>query len=285
MKVFDHLKTIPQYLIPQHGLSVLAGKLADKKNLRIKNWVIKTFAKHYGVDMSIAVEPDLTAYESFNDFFTRAIRPETRPICDDPDTLACPVDGAVSQFGKITNGDIIQAKGHSYTVQDLLGGDAKLAEQFEDGEFITIYLSPKDYHRYHMPIDGKLTRMIHVPGKLFSVNPLTARTVPRLFARNERVVAMFDTDFGPLAYVAVGATIVGSMEMAWSGIVTPPTIKDVSETQYAEGDVTLKRGDEVGRFRLGSTVILLLPKGSYSWDESIKNEAPTLLGQPMVKRH
>ncbi len=284
MSFFDQIKTIPQYLIPQHGLSVLAGKLADKKNIPFKDWVIKTFANHYKVDMSIAVEPDLTQYETFNDFFTRAIRPETRPICDHADTLACPVDGAVSQFGKITGGDIIQAKGHSYTVDDLLGGDKQLAAQFEDGEFITIYLSPRDYHRYHMPIDGKLTRMIHVPGKLFSVNPLTARTVPRLFARNERVVAMFDTEFGPMAYVAVGATIVGSMEMAWSGVVTPPTRSDIAETHYAEGEVTLKKGDEVGRFRLGSTVIMLLPKGNYQWDESIKNKAPTKLGQPMIKR-
>ncbi len=285
MSFFDQIKTLPQYLIPQHGLSVLAGKLADKKNIPFKDWVIKTFANHYKVDMSIAVEPDLTQYDTFNDFFTRAIRPETRPICEEADTLACPVDGAVSQFGKITGGDIIQAKGHSYTVDDLLGGDKELGAQFEDGEFITIYLSPRDYHRYHMPIDGKLTRMIHVPGKLFSVNPLTARTVPRLFARNERVVAMFDTDFGPMAYVAVGATIVGSMEMVWSGVVTPPTIKDVSETHYADGEIALKKGDEVGRFRLGSTVIMLLPKGNYTWDPSIKNEAATRLGQPMLKRN
>jgi len=284
MSLLDHLKTIPQYLIPQHGLSQLAGRLADRENHPWKDWVIKKFAEHYKVDMSIAVEPDLTAYASFNDFFTRAIRPETRPICDEPNTMACPVDGAVSQFGAITSGKIVQAKGHDYTVQDLLGGDAELAKAFEGGEFCTIYLSPRDYHRYHMPIDGQLTRMIHVPGKLFSVNPLTARTVPNLFARNERVVAMFDTEWGPIAYVAVGATIVGSMEMVWSGVVTPPTKKDVTVTDYAAGEVSLARGDEVGRFRLGSTVIMLLPKGDYQWDEAIQLGAATQLGQPLIKR-
>lgn len=284
MSFIEHLKTIPQYLIPQHGLSVLAGKLADKKNHPLKNWVIKKFAEHYKVDMSIAVEPNLEAYESFNDFFTRAIRPETRPICEDVNTMACPVDGAVSQFGPIEDGRLIQAKGHDYTAQELLGGDASLAEQFDGGQFITIYLSPRDYHRYHMPIKGELKRMIHVPGKLFSVNPLTARTVPRLFARNERVVAVFDTEWGPLAYVAVGATIVGSMEVVWSGVVTPPTRDTVCITDYNPGQVVLDKGDEVGRFRLGSTVILLMPKGDYQWDESIQNEAATLLGQPLISR-
>ncbi len=284
MSFFEHLKTIPQYLIPQHGLSILAGKLADKKNHPLKNWAIKKFAEHYKIDMSIAVEPNLEAYESFNDFFTRAIRPETRPMCDDTNTMACPVDGAVSQFGAIESGRLIQAKGHDYTAQDLLGGDANLAEQFDGGQFITIYLSPRDYHRYHMPIKGELKRMIHVPGKLFSVNPLTARTVPRLFARNERVVAVFDTEWGPLAYVAVGATIVGSMEMVWSGVVTPPTRDTVCITDYNPGQVVLDKGDEVGRFRLGSTVILLLPKGDYQWDKSIQNEAATLLGQPLISR-
>ncbi|NVJ62154.1 MAG: phosphatidylserine decarboxylase [Gammaproteobacteria bacterium] len=282
MSLFDHLKTIPQYLIPQHGLSLLAGKLADKKNHPLKNWVIKRFAEHYKVDMSIAVEPDLTQYESFNDFFTRAIRPETRPIEADPNTQACPVDGAISQFGSIQHDQIIQAKGHQYSVSDLLGGDTALAEKFTDGEFCTIYLSPRDYHRYHMPIDGKLKTMIHVPGKLFSVNPLTARTVPNLFARNERVVAMFDTEWGPLAYVAVGATIVGSMEMVWSGVVTPPTRSKVEVTDYSDQNIELSKGAEVGRFRLGSTVILLLPKGNYQWDKSIENGAAVKLGQPLV---
>ncbi len=284
MSFIDHITTLPQYFIPQHGISVLAGKLADNKTWPIRHWVMEKFAKHYGIDMSLAVESEFTAYDSFNEFFTRAIRPETRPICQDANTMACPVDGAISQFGAIEQGRIIQAKGHHYTVKELLGGNDALAAQFEGGQFCTIYLSPKDYHRYHMPIDGELTQMIHVPGKLFSVNPLTARTVPRLFARNERVVAMFDTKWGPIAYVAVGATIVGSMEMAWSGIVTPPTRSDVAVTRYDQGQVSLKRGDEVGRFRLGSTVIMVLPKGDYQWDESIQNESTTLLGQPLIKK-
>lgn len=285
MSFFDHLKTIPQYLIPQHGLSLLAGRLADKPNHPLKDWVIKRFAEHYRVDMSIAVEPDLTAYESFNDFFTRAIRPETRPICERADTMACPVDGAISQFGRISDDHLIQAKGHRYSVKDLLGGDVALAEQFSDGEFCTIYLSPRDYHRYHMPIDGQLTQMLHVPGKLFSVNPLTARTVPNLFARNERVVAMFDTEWGPLAYVAVGATIVGSMEMVWSGVVTPPTRDTVTSTDYRAENIQLTKGAEVGRFRLGSTIIMLMPKGDYQWDDAIKLGAPTQLGQALIRRN
>jgi phosphatidylserine decarboxylase len=198
--------------------------------------------------------------------------------------MACPVDGAVSQFGTIESGRLIQAKGHDYTAQELLGGDASLAGQFDGGQFITIYLSPRDYHRYHMPIKGELKRMIHVPGKLFSVNPLTARTVPHLFARNERVVAVFDTEWGPLAYVAVGATIVGSIEMVWSGVVTPPTRDTVCITDYEPGQVVLDKGDEVGRFRLGSTVILLLPKGNYRWHEAIQEEAATQLGQALITR-
>lgn len=284
MSFLDHLKTIPQYLIPQHGLSILAGKLADKSIPKLTPAVIKAFASHYKVDMSTAVEPDLNQYDTFNDFFTRAIRPETRPICSDTDTLACPVDGVISQFGSITDGRIIQAKGHDYTVKELLGDHDDLAKPFEDGSFCTIYLSPSHYHRYHMPLDGELTQMLHVPGKLFSVNPLTARTVPRLFARNERVVAMFDTAIGPVAYVAVGATIVGSMEMTWSGVVTPPSRQEVASTSYPKGQVSLSKGDEVGRFRLGSTVILVLPKGNYEWDNSIKPEAETLMGQALVKK-
>ncbi|MCO7227426.1 archaetidylserine decarboxylase [Pleionea sp. CnH1-48] len=284
MSFIDHLKTLPQYLIPQHGLSQLAGKLADSKTFPFRHNVIKAFAKHYGIDMSLAQEPNLEAYDSFNDFFTRAIRPEVRPICDEPNTMACPVDGAVSQFGPIKEGRIFQAKGHDYSATELLGGDQALGNLYKNGQFCTIYLSPKDYHRIHMPVRGSLTQMIHVPGKLFSVNPLTARTVPHLFARNERVVAMFDTEFGPIAMVSVGATIVGSVETVWSGIVTPPTKREVVTTHYGEDEIVLEKGDEMGRFRLGSTIVLLLPEGDFEWDESIVEEAPTILGQPLVKK-
>ena len=284
MSFIDHLKTLPQYLIPQHGLSQLAGKLADSTSFPLKNWAIKNFARHYQIDMSIAQQPDLTQYATFNDFFTRAIRPETRPICTDDDTLVCPADGAVSQFGRIDSGRIFQAKGHHYSAQELLGGDEALAQSYQQGQFCTIYLSPKDYHRFHIPFSGKLQSMIHVPGKLFSVNPLTARTVPHLFARNERVVAIFETDFGPMAVVAVGATIVGSVEMVWSGVVTPPTRQQVAVTDYAQESHSFDKGDEIGRFRLGSTIILLLPQGpDYQWCPEITAEASTMVGQPLVK--
>jgi len=207
MSFIDQLKITSQYLMPQHGLSIAAGKLANVKNKWIKDTFIQKFAKAYNIDMSNAIEPDLTKYECFNDFFTRAIHLDSRPIDDDANSFCSPVDGAMSQFGKIENGKMIQAKNHDYSALDILGGDAERAAPFKNGEFCTIYLAPKDYHRIHMPCDGNLTAMSHVPGQLFSVNPLTANNVPNLFARNERVVSYFDTEFGKLALVSVGATI------------------------------------------------------------------------------
>lgn len=284
MSIFQPFKIISQYLVPQHSLSVLAGKLANSKLPWLKNFWIKQFAKAYQVDMSNAVEPELTNYACFNDFFTRAIKPESRPIDSDQASFCSPVDGAISQFGSITNGQIIQAKAHSYSALSLLAGDSQQANDFIDGEFCTIYLAPKDYHRIHMPCDGQLTSMVHVPGKLFSVNPLTADNVPNLFARNERVISYFDTDFGKLAMISVGAMIVGSIETVWAGNITPPTASDITRWDYTDNPTSLKKGDEMGRFKLGSTVILLMQKSHWQWHETIQNEADIKLGEKLITK-
>ncbi len=276
------LKIFFQYILPKHIISILAGKLADVKTPWIKNLFIKKFAKAYDIDMSIAIEPELTNYESFNHFFTRAIDLETRPISPDTNNLCCPVDGAISQFGQIEAGQIIQAKGHQFTTLDLLGGDEALSKSFGQGEFCTIYLAPKDYHRIHMPCDGELQSMIHIPGQLFSVNPLTARNVPNLFARNERVVNIFSTPFGKMAIVLVGATIVGSIETVWAGNITPPSRKTTETWLYKEGEYSLSKGQEMGRFKLGSTVILLMENKNWRWDEATQLEAAVILGQKLV---
>ncbi|AUD78128.1 phosphatidylserine decarboxylase [Kangiella profundi] len=278
----DTLKVLSQYLIPQHGISLLMGKIAESENVKIKNAFIKWFIKKYGIDMSIAERENPEDYKTFNDFFTRSLKADVRPIDSDDNSIVHPADGAISQLGKIDNGYIFQAKGHTYSAKTLLGGDADLAAPFQDGEFATVYLAPKDYHRLHMPIDGQLTKMIHVPGKLFSVNPLTARKVPNLFARNERVVAMFDTELGPMAMVLVGATIVGSVETVWHGTVTPPTRKEVRSWDYEHGEVSLKKGEEMGRFKLGSTIVLLFPKDTLEWHKNMKAYAPTVMGQPIA---
>ncbi len=284
MSFIEQLKIIFQYLIPQHAISILAGKLAEIKTPWFKNWFITKFAKAYKIDMTIAQEPELTNYATFNDFFTRAITPESRPIDNDINSFCSPVDGAMSQFGKIEKGRIIQAKNHHFNVLEILGGDTERAKAFENGEFCTIYLAPKDYHRIHMPCDGELTAMSHIPGKLFSVNPLTANNVPHLFARNERVVSYFDTQFGKLALISVGATIVGSIETVWAGTVTPPTRKTISHTDYSNQTIQLAKGEEMGRFKLGSTVILLIENANWSWADGVANEADLLLGQRLVTK-
>jgi len=282
MSIADKLKIFFQYVLPKHFVSVLTGKLADVRTPWVKNLFIQKFAKAYNIDMSNAVQPELTEYACFNDFFTRAIDLTSRPIDDDPKSFCSPVDGAMSQFGAIASGKIIQAKNHSYSALELLGGDPEQAKLFENGEFCTIYLAPKDYHRIHMPCDGNLLEMAHVPGQLFSVNPLTARNVPKLFARNERIVCLFDTPFGKMALVSVGATIVGSIETVWAGNITPPSRKSVKRWQYAENEISLKKGDEMGRFKLGSTVILLMENKNWQWDPSAQLEQTLVLGQKLV---
>jgi phosphatidylserine decarboxylase len=241
--------------------------------------IIRWFVRRYGVDMAEAAEPDITRYASFNAFFTRALRPEVRPMAQAE--LICPVDGAISQFGAIERDQIFQAKGHRYSTTALVGGDAALAAHFQDGLFATLYLSPKDYHRIHMPCDGRLLRMIHVPGDLFSVNPETARGVPGLFARNERVVCVFDTAHGPLVLALVGATIVGSMATVWHGVVNPPRPGQLREWRYNDQDLNLKQGTEIGRFLLGSTVVMLFPKRALAFNPQWAPARSIRLGETM----
>ena len=265
--MFDKLFVLSQYITPQLGVSNLAGRLADNdRSPALKNRVIKWFIGRYGVDMSEAAEPNPEAYATFNDFFTRELKPGIRPLADGEKTLVSPVDGAISQLGQVTGDRIFQAKGQSFSLSELLGGEEATTAPFADGEFSTIYLSPKDYHRIHMPMAGTLRQMIHVPGKLFSVNPVTAENVPNLFARNERVVCIFDTASGPMALVLVGAMIVGSVETRWAGVVVPGRRQVTSTLYEGEQAITFDKGEEMGRFRLGSTVIMVMPKGSVSWN-------------------
>lgn len=276
----DRLVVLLQYLLPKQALTALMGRLANIEGGAATMAVIRWFVRRYGVDMSEAAEPDVAAYASFNAFFTRALREGVRPFAGSG--LLCPVDGAISQCGRIEGERIFQAKGHDYTCAALLGGDRALAESFRDGSFATLYLSPRDYHRIHMPCDGRLRRMIHVPGSLFSVNPLTARAVPELFARNERVVCVFDSDEGPFVMVLVGATIVGSIATAWHGVVNPPRPGTVREWSYADGEVALARGAEMGRFLLGSTVVMLFPRDAVVFAADWCEGRPVQLGEIMA---
>ncbi len=266
--MFDKLFVLSQYVTPQLALSRLAGRLADNdRTPALKNRVIKWFIGRYGVNMSEALESEPEAYPSFNAFFTRALKPGLRPIDSGSSVLVSPVDGAISQLGRVTGDRVFQAKGQSFSLTELLGGDDARAEAFTEGEFATIYLSPKDYHRIHMPLAGRLREMVYVPGKLFSVNPVTAENVPNLFARNERVACIFDTDAGPMALVLVGAMIVGSVETTWGGVVAPGTGL-VTSTRYDDDQpaIEFEKGEEMGRFRLGSTVVLVMPKGAVAWN-------------------
>jgi phosphatidylserine decarboxylase len=257
--VSDRRKVLPQYVLPKRGLTAFAGRVASRERGATTTRLVRWFIRKYGVDMSEAAEPNPAAYASFNDFFTRALKPGARPLA--AADLVSPVDGTISQLGAIERDQIVQAKGHHYSSIALVGGDHDLAARFHDGSFATLYLSPKDYHRIHMPCAGTLTRMIHVPGALFSVNPVTARGVPGLFARNERVVCVFDSAaVGPFVLVLVGATIVGSMATVWHGAVNAPRGRRVREWRYPPGQVALKQGQEMGRFMLGSTVVLLFGK-------------------------
>jgi phosphatidylserine decarboxylase len=258
-KLSDRLAVLPQYLIPKQALTLLAGKLAGAEAGRLTTSIIRWFVGRYGVNMAEAANPDIVSYASFNEFFTRSLRDGARPLA--AADFICPVDGAISQFGAIERDQIFQAKGHSYSTAALVGGDRELAARFENGSFATLYLSPRDYHRIHMPCDGRLTRMIHVPGALFSVNPTTARGVPGLFARNERVVCVFDSPYGPFVLTLVGATIVGSMATVWHGVVNPQRPGHLREWNYADRQIDFRQGDEMGRFLLGSTVVMLFPKG------------------------
>ena len=275
----DRLSLLIQHLLPKRALTIAAGAFAGMRGGALTHVAIRRFIARYGVNMLEAADPDVSHYSSFNEFFTRSLREGARPLSDAP--WVCPVDGAISQFGPITRDRIFQAKGHDYTTRALVGGDATLAAQFEDGAFATLYLSPKDYHRIHMPCAGRLARMIHVPGTLFSVNPATARGVPGLFARNERVVCVFDSERGPFVLVLVAATIVGSMATVWHGVVNPPRPAGVREWTYAESDVMLERGAEMGRFLLGSTVVMLFPRNTLAFNPQWSPGRSIRMGEAM----
>jgi phosphatidylserine decarboxylase len=282
--VSDRMAVLPQYLLPKQALTRLGGAIASARGGAMTTSLIRWFIARYGVNMAEAANPDPLAYPTFNEFFTRALAPGVRPLADAD--LVCPVDGAISQLGAIEGDAILQAKGHSYTVQALVGGDADLARPFLGGHFATLYLSPKDYHRIHMPCAGTLRRMIHVPGALFSVNPLTARGVPGLFARNERVVCVFDgADGRPFVLVLVGATVVGSMATVWHGVVNPPRPGTFRDWRYEGAEaVTLDRGAEMGRFLLGSTVVLLFPAGPVAFNPAWTPGATIRMGEAMASR-
>jgi phosphatidylserine decarboxylase len=279
----DLLTTLPQYLLPQHTLSRLMSRLTHCEHPGWKNFFIRRIIRHYGVNMEEALEPNIEAYKSFNHFFTRELKPGIRPFPEARDAIASPADGAISQAGAITGGRIFQAKGKSFTAVDLLGGSEERAAPFQDGIFATIYLSPKDYHRLHMPLTGTLREMVHIPGRLFSVNTATANVVPGLFARNERVAAIFDTEIGPMALVLVGAIFVSSVETVWHGVVTPPTVSTVQTWRYGEDAPTLRIGEEMGRFNMGSTIIVLFGKDRAAWHESLTAGKPVRLGETIGK--
>ena len=278
----DALTVALQQLLPKLALTRLMGRLASMAGGRATLAVIRWFIGRYGVDMTEAADPDPAGYPTFNAFFTRALREGARPFA--PDGLLCPVDGTISQFGPIERDQIFQAKGHHYSTTALVGGDIALADHFADGSFATLYLSPRDYHRIHMPCDGELVRMIHVPGALYSVNPATARGLPGLFARNERVVCEFRTADGPFVLVLVGATIVGSMATVWHGPVNPPRPGQIRQWTYQAGQVRLARGAEMGRFQLGSTVVLLFPRGPLRFARPWHSGRAIRMGEPMAHR-
>jgi phosphatidylserine decarboxylase len=279
--VINFLKTLPQYFIPKSLLSSLLGKLANQSISH--QTIIKWFVKSYGVDMSEALHTNINHYKSFNDFFIRELAPNARPINTTPHIMASPVDGCVSQLGAIKSGRIVQAKGRDYSILELLGGLKKQEKLFLEGNFITLYLSPKDYHRVHMPIDGKLLSMTYIPGTLFAVKPCTAESVSNLFARNERLAMLFETNKGPLAVIMVGAMIVGNMATVWQG--TLPRTKKIQEWHYPNEqvtDVNFKKGQELGHFKLGSTVILLSGKNfAHHWRASLGPNSSIKMGQQL----
>lgn len=275
----DRLRNLPQYLLPQRLSTRIVHWATRVRTPWFKNALIQAFRAGFKVDMSEAEQPDPFAYPHFNAFFTRALRSDARPITTSG--LCCPVDGTVSQVGTIIGERLFQAKGRDYSLLELLGGDSERAAAFHNGEFATLYLSPRDYHRIHMPCRGRLVAMRHVPGKLFSVSPLTTRVIPNLFARNERVICHFATDHGPLAVVLVGAINVASIETVWAGAITPPLGSRIRQWDYPEA-VELDHGAELGRFNMGSTVILLAPRGRLRWSTVIQPEATVRMGQPLA---
>ena len=274
------LKVLTQYILPKQALTVLAGKLAQAQAGKLTTAVIRWFVKRYQVNMSEAAQSDISHYKSFNEFFTRPLKAGARPLAKAD--FICPVDGAISQFGDIKADQIFQAKGHQYSTLAMLAGDRGLAEKFQDGHFATLYLSPKDYHRIHMPCAATLKSMTYVPGDLFSVNPLTAQNVPGLFARNERVICEFDSSHGTFVLILVGATIVGSMETTWHGVINPPRVGRVTTWTYEDHRIQFEQGEEMGRFLLGSTVVMLFPKNTLKFNQAWAPAKAIQLGEKMA---
>jgi phosphatidylserine decarboxylase len=282
MSTLDQFKVKAQYVLPKHAISRAMGCFAGARLGWASQLFMRWFIRRYGVDMSEALHPDPDHYATFNEFFTRPLKADARPLLAADDELAHPVDGTVSQLGDINSETIYQAKGHDYSLRTLLGGDSADANLFKNGQFATIYLAPRDYHRIHMPMDGTLRKMIYVPGDLFSVNPLTAANVPNLFARNERVVCIFDSPQGAFAMTLVGATIVASIETVWAGTVTPPRGPGVHSWSYPASGmhaVSLSKGEEMGRFKLGSTVVLTFAKDMMFFDEALEADSITRMGE------
>jgi len=277
---WQRAKVAFQYIMPQLYLTQLAGWFAQQKWDAVTHFVIKAFAKKYNVDMSEAKKENFSDYESFNQFFIRELKDDARKINENPTALCLPADGRVSQIGHIDDERLLQAKGHFFSLSDLLAGDEELVNTFKNGEFATIYLSPRDYHRVHMPCDATLRKMIYVPGDLFSVNPFLAEHVPNLFARNERVICVFDTAFGPMVQILVGATITASMSTVWAGVINPPRTGEVKVWTY-QGDSAIKltKGQEMGAFQLGSTVINLFPANSVTLAEHLEVDVPVRMGE------
>ncbi len=273
------LTTFIQYCIPQHLASRLFGLLLNSQHQTLKNRLIRKFIKHFNVNMNEVAEPSLEAYPSFNAFFIRKLKDGARPIVADPKGIASPADGVVAQFGVADKEELIQAKGHHFSLQNLLGGDASLAKTFANGHYATIYLGPMDYHRVHMPLTGTLSQMIFVPGKLFSVNQTTVNDVENLFARNERLICLFETDAGPMAVILVGAIFVGSMAVNWQGVVTPNRYNQVTRWSYEDKAIHLNRGDELGYFLTGSTAIVLFGENRVHWKNDLTNNMKIKMGQ------
>lgn len=283
--LLDRLLVFPQYLLPQHLVSRLVNRLARCRVQPVKNLLIRSFIRVFNVNLSEAEETDFHAYHHFNHFFTRNLRAGAREIDNGRETIISPIDGYISQLGNMQAGDLLQAKGRYYSLNSLLAGDDELADRFRDGAFITLYLSPGDYHRIHTPVDGRLVRMIYVPGRLFAVNRRTTRVVDGLFARNERIICLFETAAGTMVLIMVGALNVGSMETTWAGEVTPRSGRTIREWDYAKhpAPVHLHKGEEMGRFNMGSTVILLFGKDRIRWLPELQAGNPVKMGIPLAK--
>lgn len=281
---FQRVKIALHYLLPQLAITRAAGWLAEQKWGKVTHLIIKLFAKQYKVNLSEAAKSEPSDYATFNEFFIRELKENARPINTESNTICLPADGKVSESGDISANRLLQAKGHFFTLETLLANDTEMAAKFHDGTFITTYLSPTDYHRVHMPCDATLRKMIYVPGELFSVNPFLAEHVPNLFARNERVICEFDTAFGPMVQILVGATVTASMSTVWAGVINPPRADEVVVWNYeTEGEkaIKLQKGDEMGAFRLGSTVINLFPKAKVALNPELTAGAKTRMGEAL----